>query len=372
MATETSTHLNIKCPNCGSPEVVFHAGNQALTCSHCGYEKQLPKETHEIVEQPLGASFHLEDAQTGLEIVTKAYHCNGCGADVAVEADQVNFACPFCGSENVNESALDTRIIRPAGVMPFKVEKSTALDAFKHWLGQGWFRPGDLAKKAQVDKLKGVYLPFWTFDAHTSSQWRADAGYYYYVQESYTDSDGNRQTRQVRKVRWEPAAGRHSEFFDDVMVIASQGVSQDMMEDILPFNIKDVVNYDSRYLLGWETELYQKDLKEGFGVADDIMDQAIRAACSRAVPGDTQRNLRVKTQKTGLTFKHLLLPVWVAGYTYKGKIYQFIVNGQNGQVAGKKPWSAIKIALAVLAAAAVAAAIWYFSEMQGNGPIVFE
>ncbi|MEL6674341.1 MAG: TFIIB-type zinc ribbon-containing protein [Bacteroidota bacterium] len=351
--TESQTpSLNIKCPNCGSPEVAFSAKTQSLYCEYCGYNKPLPKGQDGIIERPLSESYSEDNIPRGLAIQSTTFHCNSCGADTSVPKDLPTFSCPFCGSENVNEAAVSQRVIQPAGVLPFTVPKEEVAGKFKKWLGRGWFHPGNLKKFAKIDNIKGVYIPFWTFDAFTQSQWRADAGFYYYVQERFRDANGNTQVRTVRKVRWQPARGYHEQFFDDVLVSASHGVEQQMVERIYPFALEEVVNYDSRYLLGWEAEIYQRDLRQGYDTADSIMDQHIRAACIRQIPGDTYRFLKINTEKNQHTFKHLLLPVWVAGYRYKNKVFQFLVNGQTGKIAGKKPLSFWRIALVVLLVAA--------------------
>ncbi|MEZ4847602.1 MAG: hypothetical protein R3B93_03010 [Bacteroidia bacterium] len=361
---DDSTNLQIKCPNCGSNRLVYNAETVALTCEHCGYNKDLPKEADQIQERALSESYSLQDMPKGFEVETKVFHCNSCGSETSVGIETVNFNCPFCGSEQVNEAAVDRRVIRPSGVLPFTITRKNALAKFKQWLGKGLFTPNNLTKLASLDAIHGVYLPFWTFDAFTQSYWQAMAGYYYYVSENYRDSDGNVKTRQVRKVRWVPASGHYEHFFDDVLVVASHGVKQGLIQQIEPYDLEKVVNYDSQYLIGWDTEIYQKDLKQGFGVADQIMDGYIRSACASRIPGDTYKNLHVQTRKEGLTFKHLLLPVWLAGYRYKEKIFQFIVNGQTGKVAGKKPVSPWKVAIAVILGLIVIGAIIYFSEGQ--------
>lgn len=360
------TSLNIQCPNCGSPHVAFSAEHQALHCSYCDYTKHLPRGNDEIVERPLSASYHASESPKGLKHSTKEIHCESCGSDTMISHEQVTISCPFCGSNHVNEQAMSQRVIEPSGVLPFSVPKEEAIDKFKKWIGSGWFSPSNLSQKAQIDSLRGVYLPFWTFDAFTESSWTAQAGYYYFVQEKVRGPNGQIQTRSVRKVRWKPASGYFDHFFDDTLICASHGVQQGMADQVLPYHLTEVINFDNRYLLGWDTELYQKDLKEGYKIADRKMDDFIRHACASRIPGDTYRNLRIKTEKHRHTFKHLLLPLWIAGYTYKGKVFQFIVNGQSGKITGRKPVSWIKIVLLVLLIATIAGLIYFFTEQQGN------
>ncbi len=361
--SQNSPYLSIRCPNCGSPSVRYNADKQKLLCDHCGHTKDLPRDSDQIKERRLSEGFKLPDMPTGLGVETKMFHCNSCGSNRAVDLDQVRIECPFCGSENVNEEAQDTQVIQPAGLVPFSIPKSQAVEAFKGWIGKGWFRPNKLAEMAKMDVLHGVYLPFWTYDARSQSTWQADAGFYYYVTESYTDANGNAQTRQVQKTRWERASGFYETFFDDVLVVASHGLKQQDVQRVFPYDLQAITNYDSRYILGWECEVYQMDIKNGFIVAEKIMDNYIRREVIKRIPGDTHRNLRISTQKDGLTFKHILLPMWLATYIYNDKSYQFLINGQTGKVDGEKPLSWIKVTLAILAGAAAIAAIVLLMEM---------
>jgi predicted RNA-binding Zn-ribbon protein involved in translation (DUF1610 family) len=367
-ASTAEDYLSIKCPNCGNPQVSYNEQLGKLHCDYCEYTQDLPGENDEIVERPLHAGMAMTDLPRGLNIEARVYHCQSCGSERSIASDTVGLTCPFCGSEAVNESATETRVIQPAGLIPFAIAKEEAYKKFRKWLGRGWFHPNNLSQLASLDKIMGIYLPFWTFDASTYSQWTAQAGYYYYETRYVTDANGNRRAQQVRKIRWQNVSGRFQHFFDDVLVVASHGVSQSLSEKIYPYDLTQLVNYDAHYLLGWETELYQHDLKDSYQTADRIMDDSIREMIIRQIPGDTFRFLKVRTQKDRLTYKHLLLPAWVAGYRYKGKVFQFLVNGQTGRIGGKKPLSAWKIAIAVILGLIVIGGIVLVAEYQ-NGNI---
>lgn len=350
--------LSMSCPGCGS-QMAYSATKEMMLCENCGTTQALPKESDMVVENDFTEALNLTDEQVTLGSGNKEFHCNNCGANTMVDQQTVAFECPFCGSKNVNEEAHAHKVIQPAGVLPFKVEKKTANQKFKEWIGKGWWYPSSLGKMARLDKMVGVYVPFWTYDADTDSSWTAEAGYHYYETVRYTDSNGNSQTRQEQRTRWVPASGYYQHWFDDVTVIASGGVKQNRVERVYPYDLKQVVNYNTQYLLGWRSEVYQKDVKEGFDVATGIMDDYIRAAIVKQIPGDTYRNLSVHTRKHNITYKHLLLPLYVAAYQYKGKTFQVVVNGQNGKISGEKPLSWIKITLAVLAVAAIAATLYF-------------
>lgn len=335
------------CKKCGG-EAIYSAKKQKLVCGHCGYEEDLILKNDKIIEKSYHDAISHEGHELGLGKEHKNFVCKSCGAVTMVDVTDVVINCPFCGSSHVNAEAYDKTFIKPQGIIPFKIEKNIAYQKFREWIGSGWFRPNDLKKVTTLEKIHGVYVPFWTYDAMTESTWWAEAGYYYYETHTYTDANGNIQTTQVQKIRWIPVSGYYEEFFDDVTVIASKGIPQSRVQDIYPYDFSKLINYDPRLLVGWESELYGIDIHKGFKIAEKIMDDYIRQACIRQIPGDTYRFLQINTHKYNITYKHILLPIWIAAYRYNGEVYQVIVNGQTGKISGEKPLSWIKIILFVL------------------------
>ena len=198
--------------------------------------------------------------------------------------------------------------------------------------------------------MKGIYLPYWTFDAHIDAQWTAEAGHYYYTTETYTDNSGRTQTRQVQQIRWESASGHLQHFFDDDLICASVGVHPGLLRGIEPFPTKELVPYDAGFVSGWVVERYQIDLLAAAKAARDAMDAKLQQMCGAQVPGDTYRNLQVQANYSGQTFKHILAPVWLLSYTFGAKAFQAVMNGVTGAVDGEYPKSWVKITLLVLAA----------------------
>ncbi|MEM1120625.1 MAG: hypothetical protein AAGJ18_09255, partial [Bacteroidota bacterium] len=163
---------------------------------------------------------------------------------------------------------------------------------------------------------------------------------------------------------WKSASGHLSHFFDDIQVVASGGLEQRHMNKVLPFNTNEVVNFDPRLLLDWEAEVYSVDVETGHQMADRIMDQKIRNMCSAQLGGDEQRNLQIRSTKTNLTFKHIILPIWIASYEYMGTIYHFTINGQTGKAGGQKPISYVKIGLMIGAFVGFLVLIWFLREWR--------
>ncbi len=257
--------------------------------------------------------------------------------------------CEFCGSAQLVAYEEVKPAFRPESMLPFAVSEPVARERIRKWYGSLWLAPNALKRRALTDTVKGIYLPYWTFDANADARWTADAGHYYYTTETYSEG-GQTRSRQVRHVRWEPAAGRLSHFFDDDLVCASVGVHPRLLRGIEPFPTATLRHYDAGYVAGWVVERYQIDLVAAAQRARDAMDAKVQSMCAQAVPGDTYRNLAVDIDYSRQTFKHILAPVWLMSYSYGARSYQCVQNGVTGAIEGEYPKSAWKIALLALAA----------------------
>lgn len=361
---------NYTCPKCGG-DMRFDAAQGMLACPFCGHSMPSP-ETSEIVQEHdlIRALQDTSGKAHGFGTALKSIKCQSCGATTNVEPNVVSTACPFCGSNQVVEQEPDPDLIQPESVIPFGVDESRANRLFRDWLGSGWFHPNDLKKFGGGQKLNGVYLPFWTFDAHAESDWRAESGDYYYVNETVTimrDGKPVQETRQVQHVRWYPSNGHHSGDYDDVLVYATSSVDVTILEKIYPFDTKKLVPYNPSYLSGWGAESYRIALAQAWDLGKSILHREEYTACDRLVPGDTHRGLRVSTRLSKLSYKHVLLPVWLASYRYNNKVYRFMINGQTGEVQGQKPISWIKVTIAVVIALIIIGLIIFLVSRSQEG-----
>lgn len=365
MSTGEIVH-KFPCPSCGA-EMDFDAAQGTLTCAFCGHTAKVPSTQQAIQEYDLDAALQEMVAgahETGYGGNKRSIKCESCGAINTLDANVVSTECAFCGSNQVVPQEQVAQVIKPESLLPFQVDQSKAAVLFRSWLGRGFFRPTPvkkIAKDARA-KLQGVYLPFWTFDAYTSSWWQAEAGYYYYVTEQYwaTDEEGKRvqKSRQVQKVRWQPASGSLQLYFDDVLVPATDSVERNMIERIYPFDTKALLPYQPDFLSGWGAEAYTLDLGESWKTGQQIIEDRVRQACGQEVPGDTYRNLQVDTAYSNLRYKHVLFPVWIASYRYRDKVYHFLVNGQTGEVQGQAPISWIRVTVVVIVVAIILTALF--------------
>jgi DNA-directed RNA polymerase subunit RPC12/RpoP len=341
------------CPACGA-ESHWNPGKQALVCPFCGTTAPgalIPDEAGgKIIEHDLVTALRgLPDESRGWQAKKTSVKCQSCQAISVFDAERVAQRCEFCGSaalvpyEQIKES------FRPESVLPIKVSETQVREAIRRWYGGRWFAPNKLKSAALTDRVHGIYLPYWTFDAQVAAEWVAESGYYYYDTESYRDANGQTQTRQVQKIRWEPSAGALEHFFDDELIPASKGVDPAKLRAIEPFPTDELVPYNAGFLAGWVVERYQIDLVAAAQRSREIMDAKLRQLCAAEVPGDTHRNLQVDADYSGQTFKHILVPIWLLSYHYGARNFQVVINGHTGAIAGDFPKSWIKITLAVLA-----------------------
>ena len=347
---ETIAQQKFACPACGA-EATWNPAKQALVCSFCGTTSpaKLDAEGGRVVEHDLVAALRgITDDKRGWQAEKRYVKCQSCHAISVLDPQRQAQRCEFCGSAQLVAYEQTKEAFRPESVLPFRISEDRARDGIRAWYSRLWLAPNALKRRALTDTVKGIYLPYWTFDAHVDAAWTAEAGYYYYTTETYTDGSGRMQTRQVQHVRWEPAAGRLQHFFDDDLICASVGVHGALLRGVEPFPTKELVPYDAGYVAGWVVERYQIDLISAAKASREAMDAQLRQMCASQIPGDTYRNLSVQANYSGQTFKHILAPVWLLTYSFGARAFQAVMNGVTGAIQGEYPKSWIKLTLLVI------------------------
>ncbi len=360
------------CESCGAV-LRFVPGAAELRCDHCGHVQPIPpaparERARALAEIDLarGLADDLAPGETAAPQVTR---CPSCGALVEFAGATHATQCPFCAAPVAVGTGSERRI-KPQALVPFALTEDAARAAMAAWLGRLWFAPrGLLAYARRGRAMSGIYTPWWTFDAASRSRYAGERGTHYYETRTVTVTvNGRREHRQeqVRRTRWQAVGGWVSRRFDDVAVVASTGLPRARAEALGPWDLSGLVPYSPDWLAGMAAEAYTLPLAEGHARARAAMEQAIAADVRAAIGGDEQRITRIDTAWSDETFRHVLLPVWLAAYRHGGRSYRVMVNGQTGKVRGERPWSAWKIALAVLlVAVAAAAALWLAG---GEGP----
>jgi predicted RNA-binding Zn-ribbon protein involved in translation (DUF1610 family) len=352
------------CDTCGS-DLRFDPAAGLLKCDHCGNEEPVEgagRSLHPVRELDLKDGLTADLAAADME-ETRVLQCPNCAAEVAFEDGRHAKECPFCATPLVVDTGVN-RHIKPRGVLPFALSEEAARDAMTDWLGSLWFAPNGVQQYARKGRrMQGIYVPYWTFDADTRSSYTGQRGTVYYVTRTVT-RNGKRMTQQVPKVRWRSVSGRVARFFDDVLVLASTSLPKKYTDALEPWDLAAMEPYAPEFLAGFRAEAYGVSLEDGFTEARAKMDRVIERDVKFDIGGDRQRVHSINTALDNLTFKHVLLPVWLAAYKYRGETYRFVVNGRTGRVEGERPYSAIKITIAVILGLIAAGIAGYFMAQQ--------
>jgi hypothetical protein len=328
----------------------FDPESGAMKCRFCGHVEPIAAPTIvAVIAHPLEEGLaHKPISEQALEV-----SCDGCGSVVAFQPPEVAGECPFCGGTIVAQPKAADPLIAPDGVLPARIPKAKAQQEVQEWLASRWFAPNALKRLAHQEGIGGVYLPFWTYAAHTESQYTGQRGEHYYVTEYYTETDDQGNTvqreRQVQHTNWYPASGRVSLGFDNVLIPATKAVNEARLTALEPWDMEALCVYEPAYLAGFKAQRYQVQLPEGFEHAKAEMAKVIQQDVRKDIGGDEQIINNVDTEYSNVMFKHLLLPVWIGAYQFQGKVYQVVVNARTGEVQGARPYSAAKITLLVAA-----------------------
>ncbi|MEL6546292.1 MAG: hypothetical protein AAFQ82_16810 [Myxococcota bacterium] len=331
---------------------------QSLKCSYCGFEKSLEKKEDEIVERDLVATFERLETQRANESTSRESEstdeqldCSSCGASILFEGAVTSSECPYCGTpvqrDDVHQA--DDRLVVD-GVLPFLVDEKVAKTSLHQWVSTRWFAPNAFKKRGADGRFEGVYLPYFTFDAMTFTVYQGQRGDAHYV-----DVGSGENKRRERRVSWSPAAGRFQRFFDDVLICCATAVETKFVHALEPWPLPELRPFDAALLAGKKAMTYDVELPTAFESARHAIDQSIRNDVKQRIGGDEQRINSLSTDLSALTYKHLLLPVWILAYRYQEKSYRVFVNACTGEVQGQRPYSWVKIALAAAASIAVAA-----------------
>ncbi len=351
---ETKDETDKKCPQCGGI-MDFDPKTGHMKCGFCDYEEEIavseeePKKAEEL-------DFDLVDktANKNWGAEKKTVICEACGAETIYDALQTSAVCPFCGSNQVME-ANDQDTIAPGGVVPFQVNDKDASRLFKEWIKKKWFCPRLAKESARPKSFNGIYLPYWTFDTNTFSTYTGQYG----IDREVQDDDEHSHT----ETDWYSTSGTYNEFIDDELILASDRHDSNMLHKLEPFDTENNKAYKPEYVAGFVAERYALGVKDAWKQAK----KAISAKLKRNVEdkienehnADHTRRVILNTSFNDVTYKYLLLPIWVSNFKYKDKVYQFMVNGQTGKIAGKTPLSIPKIIITVAVALLAAGIIYY-------------
>lgn len=341
----STSEIKKSCVNCGA-ELLYAPGTTELNCGYCGHTEEIIPLANEFEELELQGYLRDMGAQSHSEEITML-HCKNCGANQHVEENYKSLHCVYCSMPLIVEDIYKEDWIIPGAVLPFQIDQKKAHQVFKIWVSKLWFAPNKL-KRAALDPAhtKGLYSPYWTFDAELFATYSGERGDYYYVSVPYTTTQNGRsvtRNKQERRTRWSPARGTISGFVDDTLTKASKQKAGVIPTKIARWDLKKLQPFDSSFLAGFVTEKYTIPLKDGHLESEKEANHIARRWARRDIGGDEQRISSLNMTLSNETFKHILLPVYISAYQFKGKRYNFFVNGESGVLSGDRPYSFWKI-----------------------------
>lgn len=361
IAVTASAERQFPCTRCGA-KLEFGPGTDSLICPYCGTKNAIAASGAEV---PL-LDFLVYTGQTAGVVETHeelVVHCGNCAAETHLAKDVTSGRCAFCGAPVVAE-AQSKKLIKPAGLLPFIVNKAQGNALFRKWIGGLYFAPGDLSKRADQAGIDGAYVPCWTYNADAETTYTGLRGDDYTTTETYTETvngHSEERTRTITHTRWSNVSGNVRNDFRDVMVLATQSLPPKVADHLQPWDLAHIVPYADEYLSGMTCQSYQIDLGHGFEQAKGIMAGTIQQTIAQDIGGDHQQISSVDSRYSEIRFRHLLLPLWISAYHYNGKTFRFLVNARTGAVRGERPYSAIKIVgfvAALIAAIVIIGAIF--------------
>ena len=358
--------FTFSCKQCGA-SLVFAPSIQSQKCEYCGFENKLDTKPDLLEENDFQNAIQSISSNKSKKPLTNIEaKCPSCSGKFELKAYQRSTKCPYCNTPVITNIDIFYDL-HPEGILPFKITKKEAKKSFKKWIGSLWFAPNDLEKKVLSGDIEGIYIPYWTYDANTSSEYRGQRGDYYYVtvdRDVVVNGEVRRVREQERRVRWSRASGRVSRFFDDVLVGASKSIPRSIIDSLNPWDLENIIKFDEKFLSGFKSQTYQVALDDGFKIAKKMMDVVIRDDVRADIGGDLQRIDFLKTYYFDTKFKYILLPVYVSHFSYNSKDYYFAINARTAKVSGKRPYSYFKIAFLVFIILSVIAAVIYYDDNQ--------
>lgn len=357
----------VNCSNCGA-ELKFQPGTNQLVCPYCSASNEIGDHAVPIQEIDydsfINNQFHSEE-----QVEVQDVKCSACGADTTFPPNVSSINCPYCTNSIVLEGGNNSTVLKPRAILPFKITEKEARQHFDKWLKGKWFLPADLKRSRRLDdRLVGIYIPYWTFDSRTFTKYTGQRGIHYTTTVTVpTVVNGKTvmQQQTVVKTRWMPVSGNVNVHFDDTLIVASTSLERKYVDMLEPFDLHNLVPFDEKYLSGFRAEIYQVGVKEGFNLVKVKMGKIIRGHILSDIGGDEQRISSSHTEFNDVTFKHVLLPIYVSAYRYNKKVYRFLINARTGETHGDRPYDKWKIAITVLLGILIILAIAVIAKSNG-------
>lgn len=326
-----------ECPNCGA-SMVFDSALQQMVCGHCGTARSVQEMEGEAAAPAEEAgALEQEDAvyHTGAQASFKRYSCPGCGAEILTDEYTAATFCSFCGNPALLEDRLSEEQT-PARIIPFKINREKAQEMYRGWCRKGLLTPSDFTSRTTIEKITGMYVPFWLYDYTADARLRADCTKVRRERRGnmeYTHTDYYHIRREVGNT------------YEGIPMDASKKMPDDVMDKLEPYSYGEMQEFNMGYLSGYMAEKYNYtsgELKQRVEkrVENYIIKEARDTITGYSTTAITERRVTMRCREA----TYAMLPVWLLNYRYKGKDYLFTLNGQTGKIVGRLPTSTGKLA----------------------------
>ena len=326
----------VNCPSCGAV-MKYVPEKQKLYCENCETCKDI--EFKAITEKRLWA-----DRNKGTKSTkewakeTKNLKCKNCGASVVLNKLEYSKKCPYCESALIGENE-ELKSLTPDGIIPFKLSAMEASNKYVQGVKKKFFVPRAFKKAPPVENIKGIYIPSFSFDAKSNSTYKGTLA----DDDSYTDRNGNKRT----KTTYKNISGTHQSDNKDVIVESSSKLNQVQLTQILPYDMKQMVEFKQGFIMGYVVEQYETTVEECEKISKRIMEENIKRTILSKYHYDRVISFDMATQYTEEKYMYYLLPIYKCAFTYKKKEYTTFMNGQTGKVGGGFPISVWKVLFVV-------------------------
>ncbi len=345
--------LSYKCPNCGG-ELIFNAETQRFACSWCSSDFEQSEitgihvtETEDDIRQ--------REAEERFSQETDVYICTSCGAEIFCEHNTAATFCCYCHSPVALKGRLSGKY-RPEMIIPFQYSRRQAEAAFKAHCMKKWFLPSDFLSASHLEKITGLYVPFWLADCDVDASIMGEAT------EEVTRVYNDTKEITTKRFKFDRAAKMT---YMGIPADGSKQIEDSLMDAIEPYDYRLLREFDMSYLSGYYCDKYDVDKIEVLSRIRDRLEEGAK----EALTGDVRRydNLVVTSKKVRIIntkWHYMMLPVWFLTYNHHGQIYSFAMNGQTGKFAGIFPVSWVKMAAAALGVGIIAGIVIY---LMGGG-----
>lgn len=354
------------CRACGG-QLIFDAKTQGMRCPSCGNTQAVtpapPGATvgkRDLAETMITLYARLEQAPQGS--IEKEIVCQSCGGHTTFSGTLTAVRCPYCNTPIQRDDLQNAPVRLPVdGVLPLRVDDQTARKQIEGWISSRWFAPTEFKKYRELGSFTSIYLTYFTYDAETWTAYSGMRG------ENYTVMVGEGDNRHAEtRTNWYPASGQVQNVFVDVPAMANNGLDTPKVAALEPWPTQLAVPYSQEYVAGHLARTYDIDGNQAFeAFAQPKINSEIESTIRADIGGDQQQIHSRDTRYNYLHFAQLLLPVWLLTVTYGGKPFQVFINGVTGEVQGRRPYSAIKITIAIIIGVIVIGLLFWLFRRNG-------